>query len=427
MKRRYILIIWSILLTLLPLLNGCIREEEFDNTPQGNFEALWKIIDEQYCFLDYKQIDWDAIHDKYQPLITPGMSYDGLFEILGNMLAELKDGHVNLYSSSNMARYWDWYLDYPRNFNESIIEKYLGRDYRIAGGAKYTILEDNIGYIYYGDFSSGIGNGNLDEILLYLSACNGLIIDVRNNGGGNLTNATRMAQRFTNEKVLTGYIQHKTGKGHSDFSDPTPIYVEPSNSIRWQKKVIVLTNRHSYSATNDFVNSMRCFPNVTLVGDKTGGGSGLPFSSELPNGWGVRFSASPHLDAQKQHIEFGIDPDKPPAAMALKKPYPLARAFRNNEMHCQRVLCDYLHLLERWKVEYAPQLPEDNPDDRFVEACHMIEYVDHLLDVLMFAELEQRVKVVDMLLKDGTIAALEQRLKRLEKEVRHRGEERAIA
>ena len=55
---------------------------------------------------------------------------------------------------------------------------------------------------------------------------------------------------------------------------------------------------------------MRCFPNVTLVCEKTGGGSGLPFSSELPNGWGVRFSASPHLDAQKQHIEFGIDPDK---------------------------------------------------------------------------------------------------------------------
>ena len=57
----------------------------------------------------------------------------------------------------------------------------------------------------------------------------------------------------------------------------------------------------------------------------------------------------------------------------------------------------------------------------------MIEYVDHLLDVLMFAELEQRVKAVDMLLKDGTIVALEQRLKRLEKEVQHRGEERAIA
>lgn len=308
-RKIYLGGIWGILFSLLPLFSGCIREEEVNNTPQGNFEVLWQIIDEKYCFLDYKQIDWDAIHDKYQPKITANMSRDGLFEVLGDMLAELKDGHVNLYNSANTARYWDWYLDYPRNFNESIIEKYLGRDYRIAGGAKYRILDDNTGYVYYGEFSSGIGDGNLDEILSYLAVCNGIIIDVRNNGGGNLTYATRFAARFTNEKVLTGYIQHKTGKGHSDFSEPAAIYLEPSNSIRWQKKVALLTNRHSYSATNDFVNAMRYFPNVTVIGDKTGGGSGLPFSSELPNGWGVRFSASPHLDADKQQIEFGIDPD----------------------------------------------------------------------------------------------------------------------
>ena len=57
----------------------------------------------------------------------------------------------------------------------------------------------------------------------------------------------------------------------------------------------------------------------------------------------------------------------------------------------------------------------------------MLEYVEYLLDVLMFAELEQRVKAVDMLLMDDTIDTLEQRLIRLEKEVQHRGEERAIA
>ena len=298
------------LCALLPLISSCIREEEVNNSPQGNFEELWRIIDEQYCFLDYKQIDWNAIHDKYQPLITSNMSNDGLFEVLDSMLCELKDGHVNLYSASNMARYWDWYLDYPRNFSEAIVEKYLGRTYRIAAGAKYTILDDNIGYVYYQSFSNPIGEGNLDQILSYLSACNGIIIDVRNNSGGNITTSTRFASRFTNEKLLIGYISHKTGKGHSDFSEPAPIYLEPSNSIRWQKKAIVLTNRHSYSATNDFANAMSYCPNVILVGDKTGGGSGLPFSSELPNGWGVRFSASPHLNASKQHIEFGIDPDE---------------------------------------------------------------------------------------------------------------------
>lgn len=295
---------------LLPLLSGCIREEDFSNTPQGNFEALWKLIDEKYCFLDYKKVDWDAVHDKYQPLITANMPSDGLFEVLDSMLAELQDGHVNLYSSSNSARYWDWYLNHPRNFNEGIIErKYLGKNYRIAGGLKYKILDDNVGYVYYESFSNGVGNGNLDEVLSYLAPCNGLIFDVRNNGGGNLTFSTRIAARFTNEKVLTGYIMHKTGKGHNDFSEPEPIYLEPSNSIRWQKKVMLLTNRHSYSATNDFVNTMSIFENVTLVGDQTGGGSGLPFSSELPNGWGVRFSASPHLNAKKEHIECGIYPD----------------------------------------------------------------------------------------------------------------------
>ena len=139
------------------------------------------------------------------------------------------------------------------------------------------------------------------------------------------------------------------------------------------------------------------------------------------------FGLSSYEAAKKLAYDFGIAPDKPPAAMALKKPYPLARAFRNDEMYCQRVLCDYLHLLERWKVEYAPQSPEDELDDRFVEACQMMEYVNYLLDVFTFEELGQRVKAVDILLKDGGIAALEQRLKRLEKEVCHRDEERAIA
>ena len=270
---------FSLLLSLFLLLTSCIREEEYDNSATGNFEALWTLIDEHYCYLDYKGI------------------------------AELKDGHVNLYSAWNTARYWDWYLDYPRNFSEALIEDYLGRDYRIGGGARYTILKDNIGYVYYPDFSAGIGDGNLDEMLLYLGVCNGLIIDVRGNGGGNLTTSSKLAARFTNERVHVGYLQHKTGPGHSDFSDPEPLYIDPSDGVRWQKPVVVLTNRHSYSATNDFVNSMRCFPQVTLVGDRTGGGGGMPFSSELPNGWGVRFSASPTLDADGQHIEDGIDPD----------------------------------------------------------------------------------------------------------------------
>ncbi len=307
MNRFYILFLISVLCAWS--VSSCVKEEEFENTPQGNFEALWTIIDRQYCFLDYKNIDWDEVYTRYQKRVSPTMTDYGLFEVLAEMLAELQDGHVNLYSAWDVARYWNWFEGYPANFSDSIQRVYLGTDYKIAAGLKYKILEDNIGYVYYESFSSAIGEGNIDQVLYDLALCDGLILDVRNNGGGMMSNASKLASRFTNKKVLTSYFQHKTGTGHGDFSSPEPVYVEPSNHIRWQKKVAVLTNRHSYSATNDFVNSMRCFPNVTLIGDRTGGGSGLPFSSELPNGWSVRFSSSPVLDAQMNHIEFGIDPD----------------------------------------------------------------------------------------------------------------------
>ena len=297
------------LIILACCLSACVDEDDFKDTPMDNFEALWQLIDEHYCFLDYKQIDWNAIHAKYAPQVKATQTEENLFEVLGNMLAELKDGHVNLYTTHNMARYWDWFESYPRNFSEELVERYLGQGYRISGGLEYTILSDNIGYVYFGSFSSAAGNGSLSEMLDYFSLCDGLIIDVRQNGGGNLTTADRIAARFTNEKTLVGYICHKTGKGHSDFSAPEPIYLEPSDRIRWQKPVVVLTNRHSYSATNYFANIMSQLPLVTLMGDQTGGGSGMPFTSELPNGWGVRFSACPILNAEKQHTEFGIEPD----------------------------------------------------------------------------------------------------------------------
>ena len=139
------------------------------------------------------------------------------------------------------------------------------------------------------------------------------------------------------------------------------------------------------------------------------------------------FGLTNYEAVKKLAYDFGLDPDKPPAAAALKKPeYPLAKAFQRDEMRCQRVLCDYLHLLEGWKERYAPSSPEEEWDDRFVEACQMLDRVEYLVDVLTFEELEDRVKTVDMLKKDGTIDRLEERLNRLEKEGRAYGKEQEM-
>ena len=298
---------------LLPFFASCVDEDEMPDTPTGNFEALWRIIDEHYCFLDYKKatigLDWDEVHARYSLRMNDKMTNRQMFEVLCNMLSELRDGHVNIFTSFDTGREWSWQENYPSNVSDTLLRRYLGTDYKMSNGMLYRVLDDNIGYVRYSSFANGIGASNLESMLATLAPCRGLVIDIRDNGGGLITTAQELAARFTNEEMVVGYIQHKTGKGRNDFSKMEEQRLLPSSGRRWQKKVAVLTNRGVFSAANEFVKYMKCFPNTIVVGDRTGGGSGMPFSSQLPCGWSVRFSACPMYDRDKQHTEFGIDPD----------------------------------------------------------------------------------------------------------------------
>ena len=136
------------------------------------------------------------------------------------------------------------------------------------------------------------------------------------------------------------------------------------------------------------------------------------------------FNLSSFEAAQKLAADFGLDP-KPPTATALTKPkHPCIRQFREDEMLCFRALTDYLHLLEDWKVRYAPKTPDDALDDRFVEACQMLDYIEYLADILTVGDLEERVAMVDELMKEGKIAFLGDYVARKRKEGVSRGEER---
>ncbi len=293
---------------------SCVKEElPSADTPHDNLEALWQILDERYCFFDYKYqelgVDWDVVHRQYAARVNDNMTRLQLFEVCCEMLAELHDGHVNLGASFDVGRNWSYWEDFPEQYYDSIARSYLGHDYGIASGLLYKVLDDNIAYVRCQSFSHSIGDGNISSMLSLLAPCSGMIIDLRNNGGGELTNAERLASHFTNERRLVGYVCHKRGKAHNEFSPLQSVYLDPARGIRWQKPVVVITNRQVFSAANDFVKMMHCVPGVTLLGDQTGGGSGMPFTQELPCGWSVRYSAVVFLDRDKQHIEFGIQPD----------------------------------------------------------------------------------------------------------------------
>lgn len=309
---RHIFLLLSAAALLLPMAS-CVDEEEFDNNQRGNFEALWKLLDEHYCFFSYKKqvygLDWNEVHARYSAKVTDSLTTLNFFDLMAQMTAELRDGHVNLYSDFDTGRYWSWHENYPSNVSDTLLRRYLGTDYRMAGGMKYRTLADSVGYIRLESFTTSPTNATINDVLLLLSGCKGLIIDLRDNGGGLMTAAQNLAEHFADTTRIVGYMRHKTGKGHNDFSPMEPQTIRPSGGVRWLRPTVLLTNRSVYSAANEFVKYMKCFPQVIVVGDSTGGGAGMPFSGELPNGWAVRFSACPMYDKQGRDTEFGIAPD----------------------------------------------------------------------------------------------------------------------
>ena len=306
-----------IIFTAFALL-ACDRNEtitEYNNDPKENFDALWNILNEKYCYFTYKNIDWTEVYNNFLPRVKKVKNIFELFDLMAKMIDTLQDGHVNLYTPFDVSTCTGWYDSYPTDYNADYLYKHFDSDLRSAGGLSYTTIENGtIGYIRYSSFANSFTTTNLAYIDAYFHTLNkvkGIIIDVRNNGGGSLTYSEKLASCFFKERTTTGYMQHKTGACHDCFSDPTPITTDPTDApIDWSdKKVVVLSNRRCYSATNDFIVRMKQAPNALVVGGITGGGGGMPLSQELPNGWMIRFSAVPMFDADMQHIEFGVMPD----------------------------------------------------------------------------------------------------------------------
>ena len=327
MMMRHFLPALGCALVLCLALPSCLDDDslEQDDTPLGNFEAAWRALDEHYCFFDEKGVDWDAVYRDFRPYFADSApTMLETFNKLDEMLDLLRDGHVNIYAPFNTARYHEWVDNYPLNFDANLLDRYyLGAHYWSAGGMRFGMFPDSVAYVYYGSFAAAPGETNLDYVLAALSWGKGIIVDVRSNGGGALTGVPLVASRFaehgTGGSLVYGYMQHKTGRGHSDFSRPEPLELDgrKAGRIYWdaaRQPVVVLTNRSTFSAANTFVAAMRSIDGqggriVKTVGDRTGGGGGMPFSSVLPNGWILRMSACPIYDHLRQSIEAGIEPD----------------------------------------------------------------------------------------------------------------------
>jgi hypothetical protein len=279
-------------------------------TSAAVFEDVWQVLDKKYALFSIKNINWDSLYIQSRPQFTGELNNNDLFKRISNILEVLKDGHVSLISSEKIYTYDNFYTLYLRNFNFINIEKnYLKNQYNKTGPVIYKIV-DSIGYLYYSSFRDNISEEDLNIIFNTMTATKGLIVDVRDNGGGTLSNAEKLFSRFINSRKLVKYEVNKKGPAHNDFLDKEAFYISPSGNY-YSKKIVLLTNRTCFSACNDFAMYMTYLPNVTLVGDQTGGGGSVPANYLLLNGWKLQYSSSVTLSPDNLPVENGVKPDIP--------------------------------------------------------------------------------------------------------------------
>lgn len=308
---------------ILFLLSGCEKlyfNEDPSNTPENNFELFWKDFDRYYSQFGIRNMNWDSVYTIIKPQ-SASITDRQLFNILSGLVVKLNDMHVNLYSEYGSASWKGWgHGKYP---SSKLINPYY---YLKSGSSQNTTVFEyrtfknyNIGYIIINTFSGTINGGTnltdnrysmIDTIIEEFKDKDGIVIDVRWNGGGNSLNAETVASRFADEKRLAGRHRSKSGPGRNDFSDWLNWYIEPNGAYQYTKPVVVLTSRQTSSAAEDYIMYIQVLPNVTIVGDTTGGGTGSPVFRELPNGWTYRLSTSYAETADNKLVDSkGIVPD----------------------------------------------------------------------------------------------------------------------
>lgn len=323
----------SLFLFSILLLTAC-EKALMDANPKTDalaiFDEYSTLVKEKYAMLEFKDVDINQLSDSLRATISEGTNDTELFNTLGIITSRLRDGHSNLIQDKNdsltLFAGFDLLAGYPAGIDlDLLIANYIAKDVNpsiqlLEGGdiglraVWGTLVQDNeIGYIWIPSWDVDITDEEIEQIFTDLADTKGLIFDMRINGGGDPSLATKFASYFTDKAIDTGFERFKTGPAPNDFSDSRVILQPTDSRNKYLKEVRVLTDRNVYSASTTFLYSVDPIDRIKTVGQRTGGGSGSVADGYLANGWYWSLSTSEFIDAKGQHLDDGVDPDIPVA------------------------------------------------------------------------------------------------------------------
>lgn len=300
--RNTILFVFLVIPLLLGSCDKMLIGKEPENTPKGNFDVLWKTLDENYAQFEVRHVNWDSLYVVYSSKINSTTTDAELWNIASDLILNLDDGHVNIFnkgatkvvSASKLVR-----TRVPDDFSLNLVRlkfidnpKTIGEGYITYG----LVRNESIGYIHIASFAGSTASMSnwafdIDKAIAALRNCDAMIIDLRNNGGGLIVNENTIAAAFIDHPITYLYSQRKTGAKHNDLGEKLPVSVSPrSGIVPFTKKLALLTNRFTGSGGEYFTQIFKNLPYTKHIGDTTFGAFGeVTNMAQMPNGWTFRY------------------------------------------------------------------------------------------------------------------------------------------
>ncbi|RXQ95821.1 hypothetical protein EO244_05800 [Ancylomarina salipaludis] len=302
---NYLIVFLFIVLTCCQKVDEPVIKSKYDNY----FEQFWKDFDQTYSYFSLKQVDWDAVYDASKSKINSETTPAEFENLLADIILSFRDIHVRLITDTQTHSYSNSNLfdrNSPTNANRYLTSVRVNSETMTIGDIQNT----NIAYVRVknliptGDFNP------LNSVLTELPSKDGLILDLRDNYGGNDGIAKQFVNRLTHKNLIHGYVRVRNGAGRDDFGAWQARQLISDNPVDFNKPITVLTNRFVVSSGEGFVSMMMVLPNTTLIGDTTRGATANPKEFTLANGWKYRVSSWQATTARHQLIEDqGIAPD----------------------------------------------------------------------------------------------------------------------
>lgn len=291
--------------------------------PELNFDELWETFRNRYPFFDLRNVDWNKQYDIYRPKVNKLTTDDELFDIFCEMLDPLNDGHIELRGKTGPDRKKRYFNPEPvprfrQEFSRQEIAQLFKTTQKTLSAKGFGPLEEtsawmlhycrspNFGYLRILELE-GIKKRKLRDALDRISddfnSLKGLIVDIRENPGGDDDTVIEIVNRFCDRKQIAFHRKTKTGPGDTDFSPIKTWHIEPQGKAQFTGPIVLLSCDSVFSGGEVFALAMKQLPHVTLIGENSNGIFSYQLEKKLPNGWRYCLSYQVYLSADMKCYE----------------------------------------------------------------------------------------------------------------------------